>query len=208
MKRLLHLALWLYPPWWRRRYGPELEAVIEDAGLNLAVLSDVLIGALSMQTRTMTFLPVVGAVIGMACGALVVWRSPALYISTSTVRFERSKPLAVAESPLPLRLRTSLEEVTGSDETRRATAVEVVDNSPIATTLRVTYGNPSAAEAQRVAQSITAAVAASANAAVISNADLPTSPVRPLAPVAAGSALGLLIGAVVTIAGSRREPIS
>ncbi len=41
--------LWLYPPRWRRRYGDEFLAVLEERGLSPMVLLDVLRGALDAR---------------------------------------------------------------------------------------------------------------------------------------------------------------
>src|SRR5207302_273645 len=39
----------LYPPAWRRRYGDELEALLEDIGPSPAVIADALIGAVDAR---------------------------------------------------------------------------------------------------------------------------------------------------------------
>jgi ClpA/ClpB-like protein len=41
--------LWLYPPRWRRRYGEEFLAVLEERGFSLMMLLDVLRGALDAR---------------------------------------------------------------------------------------------------------------------------------------------------------------
>src|SRR6185295_19361445 len=38
--------LWLYPPAWRRRYGAELAALVEELGPSPRVVADALLGAL------------------------------------------------------------------------------------------------------------------------------------------------------------------
>lgn len=40
MKRLMRLAMWLYPDAWRRRYGPEVRELIEDGRAHPADLVD------------------------------------------------------------------------------------------------------------------------------------------------------------------------
>ena len=49
MSALIRFASRLYPASWRRRYGVEFEALLEDAGRNWRDVLDVLLGALKMQ---------------------------------------------------------------------------------------------------------------------------------------------------------------
>ncbi len=54
MKRM-HLVLRavyrLYPRWWRRRYGNELEALVEDSGVTWPVVANLARGALAVRVR-------------------------------------------------------------------------------------------------------------------------------------------------------------
>lgn len=52
MKLLALLIAKLYPLGWRRRYGHELEALIEDSKPSLSWLLDILKGALTMQIKS------------------------------------------------------------------------------------------------------------------------------------------------------------
>ena len=54
-ERLIRFASRLYPASWRRRYGAEFEALLEDAGRGWRDVADVLLGALKMQMTTWTF---------------------------------------------------------------------------------------------------------------------------------------------------------
>jgi hypothetical protein len=205
MTRLVRFIVCLYPRAWRRRYGPELEALIDDMGADGRVLFDVLIGAVTMQIRTLAAVPAMFALAGVLCGALVTYVQPRLYASTSTVRFERSQPVVETGFELQLQLQSALERATRTDDVRRATAVELVARTPTATTLRVTSFNSDPAQAQRLAQSITTAVAAAAGPEsrvdVISAAGLPAQPVRGsvLGSSATGGAVGLVTGAVLML---------
>jgi hypothetical protein len=68
-ERLIRFAGRLYPVSWRRRYGVEFEALLEDAGRHWRDVLDVLLGALKMQMTTWTFGKIVAA-FGVA-GALL-----------------------------------------------------------------------------------------------------------------------------------------
>ena len=52
MKPLLRLALQLYPPWWRRRYATEFEALLDDINPGWRTLLNVINGAITMHIRT------------------------------------------------------------------------------------------------------------------------------------------------------------
>jgi hypothetical protein len=54
MKTLLRCLGRLYPSWWRRRYGAELEALLEDARPGLSGGVDILKGAFVMQISSLT----------------------------------------------------------------------------------------------------------------------------------------------------------
>jgi hypothetical protein len=68
-ERLIRFAGRLYPASWRRRYGVEFEALLEDASRDWRDVLDVLLGALTMQIATWTFAKI-AAVSGVA-GALL-----------------------------------------------------------------------------------------------------------------------------------------
>lgn len=51
MRRLARAALRLYPRWWRRRYGAELQALVEDLGDRPGMAADLARGALSVRLR-------------------------------------------------------------------------------------------------------------------------------------------------------------
>ena len=54
-ERLIRFAGRLYPTPWRRRYGIEFEALLEDTSRNWQDVLDVLLGALKMQLTTWNF---------------------------------------------------------------------------------------------------------------------------------------------------------
>ena len=91
--RLIRLASRLYPASWRRRYGVEFDALLEDAGLDWRDVRDVLLGALKMQMTTWNFGKITAA-FGLAgailCGALSFIALPDKYTSYCTLRLTKS----------------------------------------------------------------------------------------------------------------------
>jgi hypothetical protein len=72
MSRWVGLVLWLYPRPWRVRYGSEFAALLEDSGLPLKDVPDIVLGAIQMQIKNWTFartvavFAVAGALVGLA----------------------------------------------------------------------------------------------------------------------------------------------
>ncbi|HXI42443.1 MAG TPA: hypothetical protein VNH83_20840 [Bryobacteraceae bacterium] len=69
MKRAIRFIVGLYPARWRRRYGVEFDALLEDISPSLLDLFDVLQGALEMHV-TIGTLGKSAAVFGAACALL------------------------------------------------------------------------------------------------------------------------------------------
>src|SRR4029077_18495193 len=91
--RLTRLAGWLYPASWRRRYGIEFEALLEDTGRHWRDVLDVLLGALKMQLTSWT-LGKIAAGFGLAGAVLFFALSfiamPDKYTSYCTLRLTKS----------------------------------------------------------------------------------------------------------------------
>ena len=51
MTRLLRAVYRLYPRWWWRRYGDELQALVEESGATWPAIADLAIGALAVRVR-------------------------------------------------------------------------------------------------------------------------------------------------------------
>ncbi len=200
MRRLLRMALFLYPPAWRRRYGPEMEALFEDVQPGWLTLADVCRSALVMQVTGAGRIPVVFALWGVLVGCVVVWFTPQLYASSSTVRFGGTGE-EMSEAALIARLQTALAPEITSKGVRDATRVEVIGRTSVQTTLRVTYLSRDAVDAQRVVSGLTRALAGSGGASVVQAPALPTSPIRPdyWPSAGVGGLLGLLVGGIVLI---------
>ena len=92
-ERLIRFAGRLYPPSWRRRYGVEFEALLEDARSNWRDVFDVLLGALKMQLTTWSF-GKMAASFGLAgallWSALLFITMPDKYTSNCTLRLTPS----------------------------------------------------------------------------------------------------------------------
>jgi len=86
----------LYPSRWRKRYGDEVDALVEDAGADARVILDLVRGAVRMQFSTWSFprLAAVLGIAGMLAGLAFSPLTPVQYIA----RVEM--PLAGAEAPI------------------------------------------------------------------------------------------------------------
>lgn len=93
MNWLTRLALRLYPGWWRRRYGLELEALVEDSARTWRDAADVGKGALVMHfsdLRSPLILVLACALLGAGTGAIVVAAAPPRIASVFTIGIESS----------------------------------------------------------------------------------------------------------------------
>ena len=83
MKRLMRTFARLYPAAWRRRYGDEFEALLEDSGATWRGALDVLRGALMMHmnTRSSIKIVVLATLIGLLLGVSASFLVPAGYSS-------------------------------------------------------------------------------------------------------------------------------
>ena len=216
MNRLFRLAVRLYPSWWRQRYGAEFEALLEDVKPGWRELFDVITGAFTMQLKTPGTIPVVCALAGAVVGGIIAIRTPEVFASSATIRLN-ARNIANAESATAQELRESLEKALGaSSGTREATSVTLLRGDSGETTLKLTYLDRDPAQAQRVAEKLTVAIATenseqAASTEVLNAPNLPTSPIKPDYPmtVASGGGVGLVAGgAVLLLLRSRRRPAS
>lgn len=86
MKRILKLLARLYPAEWRRRYGEEYEALLEQGTPHVRDLFDVSWGAFKMQITTWSFVRIVlpCALTGMLAAIAFSLAAPPLYSSQKT----------------------------------------------------------------------------------------------------------------------------
>jgi hypothetical protein len=214
MKRLVRLAVRLYPSWWRQRYAREFEALLDDVKPGWGELFDVLNGALTMQIKTLGTIPVVCALAGAIVGGIIALRTPEVFASSATIHL-KARDSANVEPATAQDLRVSVEKALGaSSGTRNATLVTFLRGDSAQTTLRLTYLDRDPAQAQRIAEKLTAAIAnqngeRAVSTEVIDAPGLPTFPIKPDYPmtVASGSGVGLVAGGVVLLfLRSRRRP--
>jgi capsular polysaccharide biosynthesis protein len=94
MNRLARWTMLLYPARWRRRYGNEVEALVDDAGADARVVADLLQGAVRMQFSTWSFprLAAVLGLVGMLVGLAFSFLTPVQYVARAEL------PLAGADS--------------------------------------------------------------------------------------------------------------
>ena len=90
MKRLARILARLYPAAWRKRYGAEFEALIEDARPGLGGALDILKGALSMQLTSWTPLRIlaVSVIAGVVIAIGIGVRMPKRWSSAAVIQVE------------------------------------------------------------------------------------------------------------------------
>jgi hypothetical protein len=96
MKRILKFLARLYPPTWRRRYGDEYEALLEEANPRVRDVFDVFWGAFKMQMKTwrMARITIVCSLAGMLAAVSISFTRPPLYLSQSLISVNTSDPQA------------------------------------------------------------------------------------------------------------------
>jgi hypothetical protein len=87
MKRTLKFLARLYPSSWRKRYGAEFEALLEDAPLSARDALDLLWGAFKMQITSWSFgrITRAGSLAGILVAAAISLAVPVHYVSQSFV---------------------------------------------------------------------------------------------------------------------------
>jgi hypothetical protein len=201
MRPLFHLAMRLYPAWWRRRYGREFAALLDDVDPGWADLFDVMKGAVTMQIRTLGAIPVACTLIGVLGGGLMAFRAPEVFAASATIHL--GQPDAPHAGPASFNmLEASVSRAVGQAGASKAdTLVTMHRSDPRHMTVRVTYLDRDPDQAYRVAATLSAAITAEAKqratgAEVLEGPDRPVSPVPPdySMPAAAGGGIGLLLG--------------
>jgi hypothetical protein len=219
MKRLLRAAARLYPRVWRDRYGEEFDALLDDVTPRGRDVLNIVVGALIMQISRLALVPVAMAVAGAIAGAALSLAMPPAFASSSYVLV--GVPGTAADAgERGQRIRTAIEaalQVTAFDKkviavTRRGEP----GREPVL--LEVSASADSAQAAQQAAAKAVGSVIA-ANAVgdhrernpgvqfrIVQPPDLPTTAERDTTRNSAvGSALGLLVGAVVALVAHRRR---
>ena len=212
MKRLLRLALQLYPSWWRQRYAIEFEAMLEDVRPGWRAVFDVMNGAITMQIRSLGPIPVLCSLAGVIIGGVVAMRTPALYASSALIRLDARNVTDVAPGRTQ-ELHVSLEKaVSASGTAPTATSVTLRRTDAVQTTFEVSYADRDPLEARRGAERLVTALATGnrelgKSAEVVDSPALPVALIGPdyAATMVAGGAVGLVAGAIVVLFVSRRR---
>jgi hypothetical protein len=99
MKRLLHLAARVYPAAWRRRYGVEFRALLDENAPRWHDMADILIGGLQMRlahTRPAIAVMAFGAA-GAIAAAGIALATVGRFVSTGTMHIQpAARPAAAA----------------------------------------------------------------------------------------------------------------
>jgi uncharacterized protein involved in exopolysaccharide biosynthesis len=88
MKRTIRFLAQLYPSIWRKRYGAEFDALLEDAKLSADDVFDIFWGALKMQMTTWSFgrITLACSVVGILLAAAVSFAVPVHYVSQGVLK--------------------------------------------------------------------------------------------------------------------------
>jgi uncharacterized protein involved in exopolysaccharide biosynthesis len=199
LKWAIRLALGLYPQWWRRRYGRELEALVEDSATAWSDVFDIARGAFVMQSKNLT-VPLLAALIGASIGAVMSLRAPAMYAASSTIRFTGGSAADPNSGSSPAFLDGMLRALP-TVGARAATSVVLTKSEGESRLVRISYTARNAKDAQEVVKQLVAAALdgsgdAVARGTVVEPPILPTTPQRAhgAASVSVGAGLGLVFG--------------
>ena len=179
MRRWLTLAVWLYPPRWRARYGEEFRALLEDLRPGFREWADVLRGAVIMQIANGTAFMKLTAALAVA-GALVAlaasFGAPRRYISSAAVEvspaqddadeytrnhFEQMKEEILSRSQLASLILQPRLDLYRSERSRLSMDQVILQMRrdlqlrPVsANTYRITFAYPDAEKARAITQQL------------------------------------------------------
>ena len=137
-----------------------------------------------MRIRDFRTIPLLAAVVGASIGAVLYFRTPALYASSSTIRVTGSDFLK-PNSPSALAFRDTLSRAVPGADLRATQAVIHVEPNGASTLVRISHAAPDARQAQDIVKRLVAAtvdgpghVAARESVVVVVPPGLPTTPRR------------------------------
>ena len=83
MRRIIHFLARLYPARWRKRYGDEFDALLEDSRLDWRAAIDVLANALKTQIMSISFWKIAASLSLLGATGALGWsyRTPVRWIS-------------------------------------------------------------------------------------------------------------------------------
>jgi len=230
MKRVFRFLIRLYPAWWRRRYGRELEALLEDSGSGWRDVWDLFRGAMEMKMSRWSLgrIVTVCGIAGVLVTGTIAVSMPYRYRSTAVLQSDGDRSpddwnalTHAAFTPQALSNIVSREHLyahapieDGIDRMRRA--IRLAPAGPNLVQVSFAYEDPT--RAQRVSQElvdrmITANLRPRDNPnglvlKLVAPADQPTRQVERKRYGLAGLGLpaGLLFGVVLALILRRRAP--
>jgi uncharacterized protein involved in exopolysaccharide biosynthesis len=165
MKLVLRVLIRLYPAWWRRRYGKELEALLEDSGSGSRDVWDLIRGAMEMQIKTWPFgrIVTVSGIAGVVLAGVVAFSMPYRYRSTAVLKISQSDSDAVKRVVVAAFTSQALTDIIRREHLYAdAPAEETIDRMRRAILVRraaqnlaqVSFAYEDAVQAQRVSQEL------------------------------------------------------
>ena len=94
--RLIQLAASLYPAWWRARYGPEFDALLEDVNPGAGTFVNIVKGALLMQFSRLDLARSAAAslLVGVGVAGAVLFATPRHFASTMAIEWHATHETA------------------------------------------------------------------------------------------------------------------
>jgi LPS O-antigen subunit length determinant protein (WzzB/FepE family) len=207
MRQLIRWTTRLYPAPWRRRYGEELDALIEDIRPQWKDLFNVLLGALQMQMTTWNSLKVVAAVVlaGALLAGVFAFRTQDRYASTAVVRFAPAGQTDSDRQGALHRLQQMTNQIVSRDKALRIRLFQAQGGRGPAFVISCEY--PDKQKAQAV---VCALVSFFASEKILEILDPPSLPQRPFFPnrpmmVAVGLFGGAVLGSLAALVWRRRR---
>lgn len=231
-RRAISWAALLYPIAWRKRYGEEFGALLEDSDGGWRAFTDVLKGAIAMQLRVGGWMKWVAAcgVVGAVVAGAAYWQTPKKYVSTAVLRVsggDLDRLIGLEQAVLS---RTSLVQVIVQNELyHEARAEQPIEDivwnmrthdiaiRPVSApgntqteAFTVSYSTTNPQQAQRVTDALVKHFQTEAPAGIpVEVLDRASLPVRPSSPrgdrwIVFGLASGLAAG--LAVSGARRWP--
>jgi hypothetical protein len=220
----MHLAARLYPRRWRKRYGAELHALIDDVSPGWLQLCDVMRGGMLMRIRTTNpaALAVALGVVGAGLAGIGALAAPARFESRGRITATAAGPTdpATVDEALHAVIERAAASAFGSGAVPRA---QIAVTRTAASEIQVAYTDSDPRRAREmtgqlmthaIMANLTLAEQAGANPSsllrmkITTPPDLPQAPSRPylLWLMVAGFGGGAMIGTAVGVVRRRARP--
>ena len=154
MRRLMHLAAWLYPRRWRARYGAELHSLIDDLSPGWADVVDLMRGGMGMRisTSNVGVMAVAVGLVGAGAAGGAAFVAPPQFESRGTIAATGvgDHDAAALGRDLQAALSAAAEAAFGGEEVPRAHIAVTRTSAP--TAIQVSYLDPDPRRAQELTQ--------------------------------------------------------